>query len=415
MNVLVLNSGSSSLKFQLIDLDQSRALATGLVERIGQDNACLAYKRQLEDSVEKYEETRLILDHSEALRAALACLTDPGRGVVRDASGIDAIGHRVVHGGKRFTEPARVNAEVIEDIRQTIPLAPLHNPGSLAGIETAIQLFPDTPQVAVFDTAFHQTMPPAAFTYALPRELSEKLGIRRYGFHGTSHRYVAGEAARLLGKPLSKTNIVSLHLGNGASITAVKSGRSAATSMGMTPLEGVVMGTRCGCIDPSIVNLIAREQNLAPDELDNLLTKQSGLLGLCGASDLRDVHALREQGDEQAELALEILVRSYRSYVGAYFTVLGRVDALVFTAGIGEHDAEVRARVCHKLEVLGIHLDEQANREHRDGVVDLAQSHSPVRIFVIPTNEELEIARQTVTLLGIEERFIRETRPAVQV
>ncbi len=401
MNILVLNSGSSSLKYQLIQMRDESVLAAGQVERIGMQNPSVRHSRRPGTSEElRVERPVQTDDHAQALRLAVKLLTDPDVGVIRDAEAIHAIGHRVVHGGERFREPVRIDKFVIEGIRANIPLAPLHNPSGLLGIDTALALFPGVPQVAVFDTAFHQTIPPKAFHYGIPYALYEELGIRRYGFHGTSHRHVAQEAAKLLGKPLHQCNLITLHIGNGASITAIENGKSVDTSMGMTPLGGVIMGTRSGDIDPAIVTFLENRKNMSLKEIDTLLTKESGLKGICGASDMRDVHALIEKGDKKAQLALDMTVYRYKMYVGAYFAVLGRVDAMVFTAGIGENDPIVRHGVCISLEKLGIVLDQDKNSAlHRGVAREIGAAAGAVRIFVIPTDEELEIARQTAGII----------------
>jgi acetate kinase len=404
MNILVLNSGSSSLKYQLIDMRGETVLASGQVERIGMDEPTVRHGR-LPGTPEELcvERGAKAKDHAQALRLAVDLLTAPAAGVIQDADAIGAIGHRVVHGGERFREPARIDKDVIEGIRANIPLAPLHNPSGLLGIETALALFPGVPQVAVFDTAFHQTIPPKAFHYAIPYALYEELGIRRYGFHGTSHGYVAREAAKMLGKPLSQCNLITLHIGNGASITAIENGKSVDTSMGMTPLGGVIMGTRSGDIDPAIVTYLEDRKKMSVREIDAMLTKESGLKGICGASDMRDVHALIAKGEKKARLALDMTVYKYKMFIGAYYAVLGRVDALVFTAGIGENDPIVRHDVCWGLEKLGIVLDpDKNNTTHSGGAREIGAASGSVSVFVIPTDEELEIARQTATIINRE-------------
>ncbi len=400
MNILVINTGSSSLKYQLFDMAAPVVLASGLVERIGEERAKLTHKKlpgQAGEGVLTREEP--ILDHGQAMRMVIALLTDPASGVIKDASEIAAVGHRVVHGGERFHASTRVDKDVIAAIRACVPLAPLHNPANLTGIETAVALFPGVPQVAVFDTAFHQTMPPKAFMYALPYDLYTDLNVRRYGFHGTSHLYVSREAAAMLGKTPEQTNLITVHLGNGASICAVKGGKSVDTSLGMTPLAGVIMGTRSGDIDPAIIFYLAERKNLTLAEIDTLLNKQSGLKGICGMNDMRDIHAAVAQGDPQAKLALDMFGYRIRKYIGAYMAVLGRVDAIVFTAGIGENDPVSRELSCRGLEPLGIKLDHERNLAPERGARDIAAADSPVRVLVVPTNEELEIARQTAEVL----------------
>ncbi|HEB97849.1 MAG TPA: acetate kinase [Sedimenticola thiotaurini] len=393
MKILVLNSGSSSIKFQLFDSDGWRVVAAGMLSRIGEPDGELTLRRG------DGEETRAgrVADHHQGLETIFRALA--GCGAVRAVEDLDAVGHRVVHGGEAFREPVRIDDAVVAAIRETIALAPLHNPANLDGIEVARRLLPAVPQVAVFDTAFHQTMPPAAYRYALPQRLYRDHRVRRYGFHGTSHRYVAAEAARFLGLPPEQCNLISLHLGNGASACAIEGGRSVDTSMGMTPLEGLVMGTRSGDIDPAIPFYLQREAGMSPARVESLLNRESGLTGLCGAADMRQVHRLAQAGDDTARLALEVTVHRLKKYLGAYYAVLGRVDAVVFTGGIGENDAWLRAAVCQGLERLGIGLAAAANRESATGVRDISAAGSAVRVLVVPTDEELEIARQTRSLL----------------
>jgi len=334
------------------------------------------------------------VDHREALTALVDALS--GQSVLLRSGAIDAVGHRVVHGGGRFHQPALVDAAVLDAIRALAALAPLHNGANLAGIELALERWPSLPQVAVFDTAFHQTMPPHAFHYALPAELCERLGIRRYGFHGTSHRYVARRAAALLGRPLEALRLITLHLGNGVSAAAIEFGRCIDTTMGFTPLEGLMMSTRCGDIDPAIVFHLHRAVGLSLDEVEALLKSQSGLKGICGASDMRDVQRLAGEGDARAGLALAMFCYRIKKCVGAYFAVLGGLDALVFTGGIGENSAVVRQRSCAGLETLGIALDETRNQSADTGEREVQRADSAVKMLVIPTNEELEIAEQTM-------------------
>ncbi len=402
MNILVLNSGSSSLKYQLIDILDESVLASGQVERIGMDDACITHKRfpGREDEL-RIERDIEAPDHGAAMRQALTLLTDQAHGVIQDADAIGAIGHRVLHSGEAYFAPTRIDDDVIQAVRDAIPLGPLHNPPGLLGIETALELFPGVPQVAVFDTAFHQTMPPRAFMYPLPYNLYEELHIRRYGFHGTSHSYVSHECAKLLNKPLQDCNMITLHLGNGSSITAIENGRCVDTSMGLTPLAGVMMGTRCGNIDPAAVIYLGKQRDMSFDELETLMTKESGLKGICGTSDMRDVHALIEKGDNKAQLALDMCIYRFKKYVGSYTAVLGRVDALVFTGGIGENDEIVRHGVCTNMERLGIKLDLDKNVNLKRGIAqDISAADSEVKVFVIPTNEELEIARQTFGVIN---------------
>ncbi len=401
MKILVLNSGSSSIKYKLIDMRDETLLAEGLVERIGETASTVKHIQYLADgppSTTRLEEA--ITDHGQGMEKAVSLLTAPDTGVIGDSEDIAAIGHRVVHGGETFRESTLIDATVIANIEACIPLAPLHNPGGLAGIRTAMNLFPATRQVAVFDTAFHQSIPSHAFHYALPYDYYEELGIRRYGFHGTSHGYVTGEAARLLNKPVDEMNLISLHLGNGASITAVANGRSVDTSMGMTPLAGVIMGSRCGDIDPAIIELVTQQKNLSLGQVMQILSKESGLKGICGKNDLRDIHQSCAAGDKQAQLALDMLIYRYKQYVGAYMAILDRVDALVFTAGIGENDAVVRQRVCQGWDHLGIVLDETLNIRWSGIAGAISAPDCRIKVLVVPTNEELEIARQTAHVIG---------------
>jgi acetate kinase len=396
MNILVLNSGSSSIKYKLIEMGTETVLAAGLVERIGEETSIATHNRHPDtDSARKSTLEQAIADHGEGMQLVVSLLTAPDTGVIENVSAISAIGHRVVHGGEQFSDPTLIDAAVIAGIKKCIPLAPLHNPGCLAGIETALDLVPGAPQVAVFDTAFHQSLPPKAFRYALPHKYYEEFGIRRYGFHGTSHRYVTHEAARLLDMPLETLNLISLHLGNGASITAVRNGESVDTSMGMTPLAGVIMGTRSGDIDPAIIAYLADATPMSVTEINDMLSRRSGLKGLCGLNDLRDIHERIGDDDSTARLALEMLVYRYRHYIGAYFAVLERVDAIVFTAGIGENDPEVRRLTTEGLAHLGVVLDLDANRAWSGKAGMITTADSTVKVLVIPTNEELEIARQT--------------------
>jgi acetate kinase len=390
--VLVLNAGSSSLKYQLIDMDDRSVAASGLVERIGEDAGRLEHRTP--DAEPLIEEGK-IPDHGAALDRVLAAFERTG-GL---AEAPFVVGHRVVHGGDRFSGPTVVDDDVLAEIRDLIPLAPLHNPANIAGIEVARSRFPDTPQVAVFDTAFHASMPPRAWRYALPRALADRLQVRRYGFHGTSHAYVARRAAEHLGRPLAELDLVTLHLGNGASATAVAGGRSVDTSMGLTPLGGLVMGTRSGDLDPGIIAHLHREGGLDLDEIDSVLNKESGLKGLAGSNDLREVHRRADAGDADAVEALEVFCYRIRCTVGAYAVALGRLDAVVFTAGIGENDADVRARVCGGLALLGVRLDEARNAARSREVWTISSDDSAVAVLVVPTDEELEIAEQSLAVV----------------
>lgn len=365
--ILVINSGSSSLKYQVIDVDTKGSLLSGLIERV--------------------------TNHSDAFAEMLTALNQSGLQPM-------AVGHRVVHGGSRFAQPTLITDEVVAEIESLVPLAPLHNPGNLAGIRGALAAFPELPQVAVFDTAFHQTMPAASYRFAIDRQVADANAVRRYGFHGSSYSYVTKETARFLNTPAEQLNAVILHLGNGASACAVKSGKSFDTSMGLTPLQGLVMGTRSGDIDPAALFYLHRVAGLGMAELDSLLNKQSGLLGLTGFSDMRDVVSAAEGGSETALEALEIYVQRVKHYIGAYFAELGRVDALVFTAGIGENSAHIRQLICHGLEILGIELDPTLNHASSKVTREISAVHSRIKVIVAPTNEELEIAIQTISALN---------------
>ena len=380
MKVLVLNSGSSSIKYRLFRTGSMEVLRAGAVERIGEPGPSA------------------VRDHMEGFARVMSDLSDSG--TIGEPAGLFGIGHRVVHGGDRFREPARVDRAVLDAIRAMIPFAPLHNPGNLQGIEVALAACPGVPQVAVFDTAFHQTMPPRAFRYALPRDLYDVHRVRRYGFHGTSHAHVARRAAELLGGPPGSLNLITLHLGNGASAAAIRGGKSVDTSMGMTPLEGLIMGTRCGDLDPAIPFFVGAATGRGPGELLDLLNEESGLKGICGANDMREVHRRAAGGDPSASLAIDMYAYRIRKYIGAYAAVLGRVDALVFTGGIGENDADVRRRACEGLSLLGIAVDEERNGSPSPVPREIQREGMPVKVLVIPTNEELEIALQTVACIG---------------
>ncbi len=392
MTVLVINSGSSSIKYQLIDVESEEAIAKGLVERIGEPDGHVRHQGPRGEATRELD----LPDHEVGLRVALSLFAEvgPPLGEVE----VEAVGHRVVHGGDRFSEPVVIDDQVERTIEELVPLAPLHNPANLEGIRTARRVFPDVPHVAVFDTAFHATLPPHAYAYAIDRDIAKTYGIRRYGFHGTSHAYVSREAARLIGRPVEDCRVIVLHLGNGASAAAVRNGRSVETSMGLTPLEGLVMGTRTGDIDAGVVFHLRREAGLSVDELDDLFNRKSGMLGLAGANDMREVHRLADAGDDEAALALEVYCHRLRKYVGAYFAVLGGVDAVAFTAGVGENDARVRAAALAGLDALGISVDEARNESSAREAHVISPDGSPVAVLVVPTNEELEIARQTLAL-----------------
>lgn len=401
MRILIINSGSSSIKFQLLSMADESVLAAGLVERIGEADGLLQCTTLPGTAkAHKVKIQRRIANHQEGMRAAVTLLTDPDKGVIKDLADIDAIGHRVVHGGEDVHRPTLITDELIVTIEKNNPLAPLHNPANLDGIRVARELFPGIPQVAVFDTAFHQSIPARAYLYALPYEMYERYRIRRYGFHGTSHKFVAGECAKLLGKPLEQCNMITVHLGNGCSMTAIEKGLSIDTTLGMTPLEGLVMGTRSGDIDPAIHSFLARNAGMDIEAIDSMLNKDSGLKGLCGMNDMRDIHAAIENGSERARIALEVQTYRNRKYIGAYLAVLGHVDAIVFTAGIGENDAVVREMSLAGLEQFGIALDKDANALRRQGPHLISSADSRVRIWIIPTNEELAIGRESLEVLN---------------
>jgi acetate kinase len=396
--VLVVNTGSSSIKYQLFEMaegagDGHDVLASGLVERIGEAGAKLTHRAE---GAEPLVVEDRIADHSEGFERLFAAFDQAG-GPIAELAGI---GHRVVHGGDRLTAPTLIDDQAVEAIAELAPLAPLHNPSNLLGIRIAMASFPDTPQVAVFDTAFHQTMPPRAWRYALPAEVAADLRIRRYGFHGTSHAFVSRLAAEHLGRPAAELHLITLHLGNGASAAAVAGGRCIDTSMGLTPLEGLVMGTRSGDLDPAVVFYLHREAGMSVDDIDDLLNKRSGLLGLAGANDMREVERRAAGGDQAAAEALEVYCYRIRKYVGAYAAALGRLDALVFTAGIGEHSERVRAGVCQGLDGLGVRLNPNRNRARSARLRTISADDSPVAVLVVPTNEELEIAEQTLAVVA---------------
>lgn len=397
MIILVLNCGSSSIKFRLYDMRDETELAAGLVERIGSDDAIFKYKTS------KFGEIKEIIpikNHSVGLSAILNKLTSKDIGIISSISEIDSVGHRVVHGGEKFSSSILIDQEVIDEIKKSIPLAPLHNPPNLSGILACKEIMSDTPQVAVFDTAFHHTLPDYAFIYPLPYELYEVDRIRRYGFHGISHKYVALEAAKLMGRNLNELKIITCHLGNGASITAAKEGKSIDTSMGFTPLEGLMMGTRCGSIDPAIAFHLIRTKELTVDEVDDLFNKKSGLLGISGISnDARDIVAAAKRGDFRANLALKIYAYRVKHYIGAYAAAMGGLDAIVMTAGIGENTEEIRELALSDLEFLGIKLDKNRNLTDLKKSREISTLDSKVKVFVIFTNEEIMIARDTKEVL----------------
>jgi len=398
MKVLVINSGSSSIKYQLFDMSARTVLASGILEQIGEAQSRLTHRtRNSQGEMKQVVMTKPVADHREGFQHIEAVLGESG--AVQDATELFGIGHRVVHGGEEFKEPILINAKVIDTIRRLSPLAPLHNPANLLGIEVAMQSAPEVPHVAVFDTAFHQSIPVHAFRYAIPQDLYEAHHVRRYGFHGTSHYYVAKQAANLLNRTLKSLSLITLHLGNGASAAAIRGGKSVDTSMGMTPLEGLVMGTRSGDIDPAIIFYLGRQTGLGRDEVEFMLNKKSGLKGICGVNDMREIEKLAQAGNSRARLAIEMVCYRIKKYIGAYYAVLGQLDALVFTAGIGENSPLIRARSCQGLSHLGIDVDPDKNERRSEKAFEVQTRDSQVKILVVPTNEELEIAEQTVACL----------------
>lgn len=399
MKILVINGGSSSFKYQIIDMTTNERICQGLVERIGMPEGNFKHKRfPGTDREETFEFPGAYPNHTVGMQEMVKVLQDPARGgVISSPDEIAAVGHRVLLGGPEYAE-ALVDEKVKKVITDYIPLGPLHNPANLAGIEVMEKLFPGKPNVAVFDTGFHSTMPDQAYTYAIPQDLAKKHRIRRYGFHGTSHKFVSKEAAAFLGKKPEDVNLITCHLGNGSSISAVAHGRCVDTSMGLTPLEGLIMGTRSGSIDPAIVTFLMQAEGYSGPQMSDILNKQSGLKALCGMSDLRDLEAAEESGDKAASLALRMFIYSIRKYIGAYFAVLGHVDAVVFTGGIGENSSKVRGGVCQNMDVFGIAIDEALNAPRSSSPRDISQPNAKVRTLVIPTDEELEIARATLRI-----------------
>ena len=394
MNILVINAGSSSLKYQLFDMKTEEVVAKGLCERIGIDG-----KYTHQGKGDKIKGDHAMATHSEAIELVIGLLTDAENGVVKSLSEIDAVGHRVLHGGAEFSESVLITEPVIAAIKKCIPLGPLHNPANLMGIEACQKAMPGVPQVAVFDTAFHATMPEEAFMYGIPYEYYEKYSVRRYGFHGTSHRYVSAKVAEFLGVDAAATDlkVVTCHLGNGSSMAAVKGGKCVDTTMGLTPLEGPLMGTRSGAIDPAIVGFISENENMTASEVVTMLNKKSGVLGVSGiSSDFRDLEAAAAEGNHRADLALKMFAYQVKKYIGSYVAAMGGLDAIVFTAGVGENAASTRKMICEGLEYLGIHIDDAKNEVR--GTVDITAEGQRVKVLVIPTNEELVIASDTMAL-----------------
>ena len=395
MKILILNAGSSSLKYQLIDMDGEKLLAKGLVERIGIEGSHINQKA----NGQVFDATAPMANHTEGIQWMLKALLDPEKGALKSMDEIGAVGHRVLHGGERFTASVLVNDEVKEAIKANIPLGPLHNPANLMGIEACEKVMPGTPNVAVFDTAFHQTMPPKAYLYGVPMEYYEKLHVRRYGFHGTSHRYVSKRVCEFLGVDRSKTRVITCHLGNGSSMCAVENGKCIDTSMGITPLEGVIMGTRSGSMDPAVVKYICNNEHISVDEMLTICNKKSGLLGISGlSSDMRDIDKAADEGNERANIARDMLVYGIRKYIGSYAAAMNGVDVIVFTAGIGENNCALRERVMQGFEYLGAKLDPAKNAGCREEAV-ISTDDSKVKICVIPTDEEIVIARDTLCIV----------------
>ena len=396
MKVLVLNCGSSSLKYQLIDMETENVMAKGLCERIGIEGSRLKHQPEGKDAVifDDYQET-----HAVSVKMVLDALTHPEYGVVKSMKEINAVGHRVVHGGEYFAGSVIITDEVKEALEKCCDLAPLHNPANLIGIAACEEIMPGVPQVGVFDTAFHQTMPERAYLYALPYEYYEKYKVRRYGFHGTSHRFVSEEVCKMMDRPYDQTKVITCHLGNGGSVCAVRNGKSIDTTMGFTPLEGLVMGTRAGDVDVAAVTYLMKKEGLSADEMDNILNKKSGVLGLSGvSSDFRDIEEAAEAGNDRAEIALDVFAYKVAKRIGAYAAAMNGVDAIVFTAGLGENSGATRRAICDYLGWMGVHIDSY-NNSLRGRAIEISATDSRVRVYVIPTNEELVIARDTKELL----------------
>lgn len=396
MNILVINCGSSSLKYQLIDMDNEEVLAKGLVERIGIEGSRVKHETTGKEEVIIEEP---MSDHKKALELVLNALIDPNYGAVKSMDEIGAVGHRVVHGGEQFSSSVIIDDKVMGALNDCIELAPLHNPPNIMGIEACQELMEDTPMVGVFDTAFHQTIPAENYIYPLPYELYEKYGVRKYGFHGTSHKYVAERTAAILDKDIEDLNIITCHLGNGASVCAVKGGKSIETSMGFTPLEGLAMGTRSGDIDPAIITFIMEKENLTFKEVNNLINQESGVLGISGvSSDFRDIEKAIAEGNERAKLAIDVFSNRVKKYIGAYAAIMCRVDALVFTAGVGENSIEIREQICDGLDCINIKLDKELNKVRGKEAI-ISKDLTSTAVLVVPTNEELMIAKETLELV----------------
>ena len=396
MKVLVVNCGSSSLKYQVLDMPSEELLCKGLVERIGIEGSVIKHEKI---GMDKFVKEVPMKDHTEAIGHVIDALLDAEHGVAKSMDEIGAVGHRIVQGGEKFAKSTLVTDDMLKEVEGLSELAPLHNPANLLGINACKKLMPTTPMVGVFDTSFHQTMPEESYIYALPYELYEKYGVRRYGFHGTSHRYVTERAAAMLGKPVDQINLVTCHIGNGASCAAVKNGKCFDTSMGLTPLEGLVMGTRCGDIDPAIIPFVAGKEGMSFADVDNMMNKKSGILGISGiSSDMRDVEEAKDKGDKRAQIAWDVFAHRVKHYIGAYLAELGGADAIVFTAGVGENSATMRAEICKGLENLGIVIDDAANNVRGEEKI-LSTADSKIKILLIPTNEELMIAKDTYEIV----------------
>ena len=407
MKILVINAGSSSIKYQLFNLEdvhRYQVLASGLVEKIGEPQGFLTHKTFPGGSEVKHTESNRIPTHREGLARVIALLTDPAQGVIQDATEIAGVGHRVVSCGEVYSDTVRITPEVKESIRSFFPLSPLHNPPNLMGIEVAQELFPHCTHVAIFDTAFHQTMPPQAYLYATPYEWYEKYRLRRYGFHGTSHKFMAQSTAEFLDLPPGQTNLISLHLGNGCSMAAIQNGKCVDTTMGVTPLEGLVMGTRTGDIDPAAIPYLMGQTGMDAVQVVDAFNKQSGLKGICGVNDMREVVDLAAAGNERADLALQLFAYRIQKYIGAYMAVVPNLHAIVFTAGIGENAFPVRERICRGLEHLGIRMDFEKNSARSRQPREISMPDSPIKILVLPTNEELQIALETKHVIDSEAR-----------
>ena len=395
MKVLVVNCGSSSIKYQLINMENEEVMAKGYLEKIGLPDSFLTHKV----NGEKYRIEKVITNHEEGIKLVLDQLLDENYGVIKDLKEIDAVGHREVHGGEKFSDSVIITDEVIDAMKECIPLAPLHNPAGITGIEACKKVLPNVPMVGVFDTAFHQTIPEEAYIYAIPYEYYEKYRIRKYGFHGTSHKFVSRRVAELMGKPVEDLKIITCHLGQGGSLCAVKGGKSVDTSMGLTPLAGIPMGTRCGDIDPSIVTFLMKQENLTPDEMDTILNKKSGKLGISGVSfDDRDIEKAAAEGNQRAKLAIDTFAYQVLGFIGRYAAQMNGVDVITFAGGVGENGPEVRSKICNSLEFLGVKIDEEKNKV-RGKECEISTPDSKVKVYIVPTDEELMIARDTMNLV----------------